>query len=67
MVTQLRRLAWAVHAWQNIDHRRPPHRGISNGGTEGCNRIVKHIGRTAVAEQMVMGVVDQQPVEPGLS
>jgi transposase len=40
------RLAWTVNAWQ------PSiiagiHTGISNGRTEGYNRIVKHVGRIA--------------------
>ena len=45
-IAQLRRLAWTVHAWQNsiIAGLRT---GISNGRTEGYNRIVKDIDRTA--------------------
>ncbi len=45
-VAQLRRLAWTVHAWQNSIIA-GLHTGISNGRTEGYNRIVKHIGRIA--------------------
>ena len=45
-VAQLRRLAWTVHAWQNSIIA-GLHTGISNGRTEGYNRIVKHIGRNA--------------------
>jgi transposase len=43
-IAQLRRLAWTVHAWQPsiIEDLRT---GISNGRTEGYNRIVKHVGR----------------------
>ncbi len=45
-VTQLRRLAWTVHAWQpSIIEGLVT--GISNGRTEGYNKIVKHVGRTA--------------------
>lgn len=45
-IHQLRRLAWTVNAWQpsiiaGIQT------GISNGRTEGYNRIVKHVGRIA--------------------
>jgi transposase len=45
-VPQLRRLAWTINAWQHsviagIET------GISNGRTEGYNRIVKHVGRLA--------------------
>jgi transposase len=45
-IAQLRRLAWTVHAWQPsiIEGLRT---GISNGRTEGYNRIVKHVGRIA--------------------
>ena len=45
-IAQLRRLAWTVHAWQTsiIEGLIT---GISNGRTEGYNRIVKHVGRTA--------------------
>ena len=45
-IPQLRRLAWTVHAWQPsiIEGLRT---GISNGRTEGYNRIVKHVGRIA--------------------
>ena len=45
-IAQLRRLAWTVHAWQPsiIEGL---HTGISNGRTEGYNRIVKHVGRIA--------------------
>ena len=45
-IAQLRRLAWTVHAWQNSIIA-GLHTGISNGRTEGYNRIVKHIGRIA--------------------
>ena len=45
-ISQLRRLAWTVHAWQNSIIA-GLHTGISNGRTEGYNRIVKHIGRIA--------------------
>lgn len=45
-IVQLRRLAWTVYAWQN-PILAGLHTGISNGGTEGYNRIVKHIGRIA--------------------
>ncbi len=40
--------------------------GISNGGTEESNpQIVKHIGRIAFAEKIVMGgVVEQHRVQP---
>ena len=45
-IAQLRRLAWTVHAWQpSIIEGLIT--GISNGRTEGYNRIVKHVGRTA--------------------
>jgi len=45
-VAQLRRLAWTVHAWQpSIIEGLIT--GISNGRTEGDNRIVKHVGRIA--------------------
>ncbi len=39
-----RALAWTVNAWQTsiIEGL---HTGISNGRTEGYNRIVKHVGR----------------------
>ena len=45
-IAQLRRLAWTVHAWQPsiIEGLLT---GISNGRTEGYNRIVKHVGRIA--------------------
>ena len=45
-IAQLRRLAWTVYAWQSsiIEGLRT---GISNGRTEGYNRIVKHVGRIA--------------------
>ena len=45
-IHQLRRLAWAVNAWQPsiIEGLLT---GISNGRTEGYNRIVKHVGRIA--------------------
>ena len=45
-IAQLRRLAWTVYAWQSsiIEGLQT---GISNGRTEGYNRIVKHIGRIA--------------------
>jgi transposase len=45
-IAQLRRLAWTVYAWQAsiIEGLRT---GISNGRTEGYNRIVKHVGRIA--------------------
>jgi transposase len=45
-IAQLRRLAWTVYAWQPsiIEGLRT---GISNGRTEGYNRIVKHVGRIA--------------------
>ena len=45
-IAQLRRLAWTVNAWQNSIIA-GLHTGISNGRTEGYNRIVKHIGRIA--------------------
>jgi transposase len=45
-IAQLRRLAWTVHDWQNSIIA-GLHTGISNGRTEGYNRIVKHIGRIA--------------------
>ena len=42
-IAQLRRLAWTVHAWQpSIIEGLIT--GISNGRTEGYNRIVKHDG-----------------------
>jgi len=45
-IAQLRRLAWTVHAWQpSIIEGLIT--GISNGRTEGYNRIVKHVGRIA--------------------
>ena len=45
-IAQLRRLAWTVNAWQpSIIEGLIT--GISNGRTEGYNRIVKHIGRIA--------------------
>ena len=43
---QLRRIAWTVNAWQP-SILAGIHTGISNGRTEGYNRIVKHIGRVA--------------------
>jgi transposase len=45
-IAQLRRLAWTVYAWQPsvIEGLLT---GISNGRTEGYNRIVKHVGRIA--------------------
>lgn len=45
-IHQLRRLAWTVYAWQPsiIEGLKT---GISNGRTEGYNRIVKHVGRIA--------------------
>ena len=45
-IAQLRRLAWTVNAWQPsvIEGLMT---GISNGRTEGYNRIVKHVGRIA--------------------
>src|SRR5664279_2003896 len=45
-IAQLRRLAWTVNAWQPsvIEGLIT---GISNGRTEGYNRIVKHVGRIA--------------------
>ena len=45
-IAQLRRLAWTVNAWQPsvIEGLIA---GISNGRTEGYNRIVKHVGRIA--------------------
>jgi transposase len=45
-IAQLRKLAWTVYAWQPsiIEGLRT---GISNGRTEGYNRIVKHVGRIA--------------------
>jgi transposase len=39
-------LSWTVHAWQNSIIAGLL-TGISNGRTEGYNRIVKHIGRIA--------------------
>ena len=43
----LRRLVWTVNAWQpSIIEGLVT--GISNGRTEGYNRIVKHIGRIAL-------------------
>ena len=45
-IPQLRRLAWTVNAWQpSIIEGLIT--GISNGRTEGYNRIVKHVGRIA--------------------
>ena len=45
-IHQLRRLAWTVYAWQpSIIEGLIT--GISNGRTEGYNRIVKHVGRIA--------------------
>jgi len=45
-IAQLRRLAWTVNAWQpSIIEGIVT--GISNGRTEGYNRIVKHVGRIA--------------------
>ena len=45
-IAQLRRLAWTVYAWQpSIIEGLIT--GISNGRTEGYNRIVKHVGRIA--------------------
>jgi transposase len=45
-IAQLRRLAWTTHAWQPsiIEGLLT---GISNGRTEGYNRIVRHVGRIA--------------------
>ena len=45
-IAQLRRLAWTVYAWQPsiIEGLRT---GISNGRTEGYNRMVTHVGRIA--------------------
>ncbi len=45
-VAQLRRLAWTVNAWQGSIIAGLL-TGISNGRTEGYNRIVKHVGRIA--------------------
>jgi transposase len=45
-IHQLRRLAWTVNAWQPSIIQ-GIHTGISNGRTEGYNRIVKHVGRIA--------------------
>jgi transposase len=45
-VPQLRRLAWTVNAWQRSIIAGLV-TGISNGRTEGYNRIVKHVGRIA--------------------
>jgi hypothetical protein len=45
-IHQLRRLAWTVNAWQPSIIQGIL-TGISNGRTEGYNRIVKHVGRIA--------------------
>jgi len=45
-IAQLRRLAWTVNAWQ-ASIIAGLLTGISNGRTEGYNRIVKHVGRIA--------------------
>jgi hypothetical protein len=45
-VSQLRRLAWTINAWQQSVIAGIL-TGISNGRTEGYNRIVKHVGRIA--------------------
>jgi len=45
-IHQLRRLAWTVNAWQ-ASIIQGILTGISNGRTEGYNRIVKHVGRIA--------------------
>lgn len=45
-VKQLIRLGWTINAWQQ-QILNGLFSGLSNGRTEGHNRIVKHVGRTA--------------------